>query len=153
MWPREDSVCYITYILIDFILLYNLFIFFFTDVNDIQVVINYDFPNCTEDYVHRIGRTGRSGNPGIAYTLFTEEDKAHALDLVQVLKDSGQEISAELSDFANRMINTKGSKRVWGYEPRNQNFTRRPFKRYNDNFNSRRDSFDDSYDRRDSFDG
>lgn len=34
------------------------------DVKDIDVVINYDMPNCIEDYVHRIGRTGRAGAKG-----------------------------------------------------------------------------------------
>jgi len=100
------------------------------DVNDIQVVINYDFPNCTEDYVHRIGRTGRHNNSGIAYTLFTEEDKTHARDLMQVLKYSGQEVSEELSQFADQFGNAKKGKRVWGYEPRDQNYGRQqPFKR------------------------
>ena len=35
-----------------------------TDVKDIKLVINYDFPNNCEDYVHRIGRTGRAGAKG-----------------------------------------------------------------------------------------
>ena len=34
------------------------------DVKDIGIVINYDMPNTIEDYVHRIGRTGRAGNKG-----------------------------------------------------------------------------------------
>ena len=34
---------------------------FMVDVKDIRVVVNYDFPNNIEDYVHRIGRTGRAG--------------------------------------------------------------------------------------------
>lgn len=42
------------------------------DVKDINLVINYDFPQTIEDYVHRIGRTGRMGNTGEAITFFTE---------------------------------------------------------------------------------
>lgn len=37
-------------------------------------VINYDFPRTTEEYVHRIGRTGRAGKQGTAYTLITDDN-------------------------------------------------------------------------------
>lgn len=40
------------------------------DIKDIRVVVNYDFPTGVEDYVHRIGRTGRAGATGEAYTFF-----------------------------------------------------------------------------------
>ncbi len=43
------------------------------DVKDITHVLNYDYPNNSEDYVHRIGRTGRAGSYGTAITLFTTE--------------------------------------------------------------------------------
>lgn len=46
------------------------------DVEDVKFVINYDYPNNSEDYVHRIGRTGRSQNTGTAYTLFTPNNSA-----------------------------------------------------------------------------
>lgn len=39
------------------------------------MVINYSFPLTTEDYVHRIGRTGRAGKKGVAHTFFTQENK------------------------------------------------------------------------------
>eukprot|EP00755_Sulcionema_specki_P019006 Sspe_Gene.68315::Locus_40304_Transcript_1_1_Confidence_1.000_Length_1427::g.68315::m.68315/K12823/DDX5, DBP2; ATP-dependent RNA helicase DDX5/DBP2 len=41
------------------------------DIRDLPVVINYDFPATMEDYVHRIGRTGRAGDKGDAYTFFS----------------------------------------------------------------------------------
>ncbi|KAE8700688.1 hypothetical protein F3Y22_tig00110556pilonHSYRG00578 [Hibiscus syriacus] len=41
------------------------------DVKDVRYVINYDFPGSLEDYVHCIGRTGRAGAKGTAYTFFT----------------------------------------------------------------------------------
>uniref|UniRef100_A0A915EMQ3 RNA helicase n=1 Tax=Ditylenchus dipsaci TaxID=166011 RepID=A0A915EMQ3_9BILA len=44
------------------------------DVNDVKFVINYDFPKNSEDYVHRIGRTGRGDKLGTSYTFFTNED-------------------------------------------------------------------------------
>ncbi|CAN1354132.1 DEAD-box ATP-dependent RNA helicase 5 [Linum perenne] len=45
------------------------------DVPDVEVVINYSFPLTTEDYVHRIGRTGRAGKKGVAHTFFTHHNK------------------------------------------------------------------------------
>lgn len=41
------------------------------DVPNVTAVVNYDFPNGVEDYVHRIGRTGRAGATGESYTFFT----------------------------------------------------------------------------------
>jgi len=48
------------------------------DIPDVQLVINCTFPLTVEDYVHRIGRTGRAGKEGLAITLFTEHDKAQS---------------------------------------------------------------------------
>lgn len=45
------------------------------DVRDITHVINYDYPNNSEDYVHRIGRTGRAGAKGTAITFFTTDSE------------------------------------------------------------------------------
>jgi ATP-dependent RNA helicase DBP3 len=45
------------------------------DIPAVKVVINVTFPLTAEDYVHRIGRTGRAGKEGLAITLFTEHDK------------------------------------------------------------------------------
>lgn len=45
------------------------------DVRNITHVINYDYPNNSEDYIHRIGRTGRAGAKGTAITFFTTDSK------------------------------------------------------------------------------
>ena len=45
------------------------------DIDDIQMVINYDAPRDPEDYVHRIGRTARAGREGRAITLIGEKDR------------------------------------------------------------------------------
>merc|ERR1719402_1024261 len=66
------------------------------DVDDVKFVINYDFPGCTEDYVHRIGRTGRRGNSGTAYTFFTQNDGKNASDLIGILKEANQEVNPKL---------------------------------------------------------
>lgn len=44
------------------------------DINELPYVVNYDLPQVSEDYVHRIGRTGRAGNTGLALTLVTPDD-------------------------------------------------------------------------------
>ncbi|CAK9258848.1 unnamed protein product [Sphagnum jensenii] len=67
------------------------------DVKDIKCVINYDFPGSCEDYVHRIGRTGRAGAKGIAYTFFTAANARHAKELLSILVEAGQPVNPELS--------------------------------------------------------
>ncbi|GFN16334.1 DEAD-box ATP-dependent RNA helicase DBP2 [Aspergillus tubingensis] len=52
------------------------------DVRDITHVLNYDYPNNSEDYVHRIGRTGRAGAKGTAITFFTTDNSKQALAAV-----------------------------------------------------------------------
>jgi superfamily II DNA/RNA helicase len=63
------------------------------NVSDIKYVINIDYPLQTEDYVHRIGRTGRAGADGTAFTFFTRENARHAPKLIEVLKEAGQFVS------------------------------------------------------------
>lgn len=69
------------------------------DIPAVKAVINVTFPLTVEDYVHRIGRTGRAGADGLAITLFTEHDKAQSGALVNVLRAAGQEIPEELLRF------------------------------------------------------
>ncbi|KAJ9529210.1 hypothetical protein QJQ45_007869 [Haematococcus lacustris] len=70
------------------------------DIPDVEVVINYSFPLTTEDYVHRIGRTGRAGKTGLAFTFFcAAADKPRAGELINVLKEAGQKVPEELLKF------------------------------------------------------
>ncbi|KAL3090970.1 hypothetical protein niasHS_007345 [Heterodera schachtii] len=62
------------------------------DVRDIKYVINFDYPNNAEGYVHRIGRTGRQDKTGTAYTFFTPQDGPKARELVKVLEEANQEV-------------------------------------------------------------
>ncbi|GIX75863.1 probable ATP-dependent RNA helicase DDX17 [Caerostris extrusa] len=71
------------------------------DVDDIKFVINYDYPNCSEDYVHRIGRTARSNKSGTAYTFFTTSNAKQANDLISVLQEANQAINPRLYDIAD----------------------------------------------------
>jgi len=69
------------------------------DIPNVKVVINVTFPLTVEDYVHRIGRTGRAGQEGLAVTLFTEHDKALSGGLINVLKAAKQAVPEELMKF------------------------------------------------------
>ena len=66
------------------------------DVDDVKYVVNYDYPNNSEDYVHRIGRTGRRDRRGTAYTFFTRNNAKQASDLVDVLREAQQQINPKL---------------------------------------------------------
>lgn len=60
------------------------------DFKGINLVINYDVPNSSQAYVHRIGRTGRAGRSGRAVTFYTKEDTDMIKNVVNVMRASGQ---------------------------------------------------------------
>ncbi|XP_015901511.3 DEAD-box ATP-dependent RNA helicase 5 [Ziziphus jujuba] len=73
------------------------------DIPDVEVVINYSFPLTTEDYVHRIGRTGRAGKKGVAHTFFTPQNKGLAGELVNVLREAAQIVPDALLKFGTHV--------------------------------------------------
>ncbi|KAL8498545.1 hypothetical protein ACS0TY_021759 [Phlomoides rotata] len=73
------------------------------DIPDVEVVINYSFPLTTEDYVHRIGRTGRAGKKGVAHTFFTKENKGLSGELVNVLREAKQVVPDDLLKFGTHV--------------------------------------------------
>jgi len=62
------------------------------DFKGVSLVINYDFPQSTTSYIHRIGRTGRAGRSGRALTFFTEADADQLRAIANVMKASGCEV-------------------------------------------------------------
>jgi ATP-dependent RNA helicase DDX46/PRP5 len=70
------------------------------DVRDLVLVLNYDPPNHHEDYVHRVGRTGRAGAKGTAVTFIAPEEEQYAPDLVKALKESGAAVPSDLAALA-----------------------------------------------------
>jgi len=81
------------------------------DIKDLDVVINYDFPTCIEDYVHRIGRTGRAGKTGDSYTFVSSADPSKTIrDLIDVLQRAKQEIPQDLQDFARGTFSRGGGR-------------------------------------------
>ena len=58
------------------------------DIDQLATVINFDLHHVPEDYVHRIGRTGRAGLSGVAISLVTNEDKKQLRDIERLIKNS-----------------------------------------------------------------
>ncbi|WP_428245749.1 helicase-related protein, partial [Enterococcus gallinarum] len=56
------------------------------DIAELPCVINYDLPYNAEDYVHRIGRTGRAGASGDAISLFCDKDERLLVDIEKLIK-------------------------------------------------------------------
>ncbi|KAG0316283.1 DEAD (Asp-Glu-Ala-Asp) box polypeptide 52 [Dissophora globulifera] len=63
------------------------------DFKGVNLVINYDFPQTVQSYIHRIGRTGRAGRKGEAITYFTNEDQTYLKSIVNVMRESGCEVA------------------------------------------------------------
>jgi ATP-dependent RNA helicase DeaD len=81
------------------------------DVADIAHVINYDLPQVPEDYIHRIGRTGRAGATGNALSFITPEEKNQWFEITRLLKKTG-------SNVPNAMPQAKTSMPVNTYVPK-----------------------------------
>ncbi|KAK6126829.1 hypothetical protein DH2020_039422 [Rehmannia glutinosa] len=72
------------------------------DIPHVSHVINFDLPNDIDDYVHRIGRTGRAGKSGLATAFFNENNTSMARPLADLMKESNQEVPDWLTRFASR---------------------------------------------------
>ena len=70
------------------------------DIRNVQIVVNYDAPANIQDYVHRIGRTGRAGEKGDSYTCLFASDWNLASQIIKVFKKTGQEVPKDLTDIA-----------------------------------------------------
>jgi len=72
------------------------------DIPNVSHVINYDTPNNIDEYVHRIGRTGRAGKKGVAISFINGENVPVARELRDLLVESKQQVPEELEDLCNR---------------------------------------------------
>ncbi|KAF9649211.1 ATP-dependent RNA helicase ded-1 [Thelephora ganbajun] len=77
------------------------------DIPNVTHVINYDLPSDIDDYVHRIGRTGRAGNTGTSTAFFNRGNKNIIRDLIELLREANQEIPGWLETIAHE--NTFGN--------------------------------------------
>ncbi|AET41577.1 DEAD-box ATP-dependent RNA helicase DED1 Ecym_8298 [Eremothecium cymbalariae DBVPG len=70
------------------------------DIPNVTHVINYDLPSDIDDYVHRIGRTGRAGNTGLATAFFNRGNKNVVKELIDILQEANQEVPSFLTQVA-----------------------------------------------------
>ncbi|XP_068618535.1 uncharacterized protein [Battus philenor] len=113
------------------------------DVDGVTHVINYDFPNTIEDYIHRIGRTGRLQNKGVSHTILSEDDSRHAKSLVSILREANQVVPQELEDMARSYSLSKEKEQQMKYNYKS-NYGWKSNKRWN---NSRSRNNFNRYDR------
>ncbi|XP_053654725.1 ATP-dependent RNA helicase DDX3X isoform X9 [Cherax quadricarinatus] len=71
------------------------------DIPHVKHVINFDLPSDIEEYVHRIGRTGRMGNLGLATSFFNDKNRNMVRDLVELLQEAKQELPKWLEAIAS----------------------------------------------------
>ncbi|KAF6155250.1 hypothetical protein GIB67_019776 [Kingdonia uniflora] len=84
------------------------------DIPHVAHVVNFDLPNDIDDYVHRIGRTGRAGKSGLATAFFNENNSNMARSLAELMQESNQEVPAWLSRYAARSSYGGGKNRRSG---------------------------------------
>lgn len=86
------------------------------DIPQVAHVVNFDLPKDIDDYVHRIGRTGRAGKTGLATAFFTDNNSPLARPLAEVMQESNQEVPEWLSNYASRASygNNGGRNRRFG---------------------------------------
>lgn len=99
------------------------------DIDDVRLVINYDVPHDCEDYVHRIGRTARANNDGVAITFVSEKEQSKFKEI---------ELFLEKDIYKIPVPEELGETPV--YNPRTQSQQKRPYRKQGGkrNFNSRR---------------
>ncbi|KAI3747175.1 hypothetical protein L6452_09624 [Arctium lappa] len=80
------------------------------DIPHVSHVVNFDLPNDIDDYVHRIGRTGRAGKTGLATAFFNENNMSLAKPLADLMQEANQEVPQWLTRYASRAAYGGGGK-------------------------------------------
>ena len=84
------------------------------DISELPMVINYEIPSAPEDYVHRIGRTGRAGASGVAISLVCEEEEKYLAEIEKLIKKTLIKQKAQLNeqsttnDYSKKASVTRG---------------------------------------------
>jgi ATP-dependent RNA helicase RhlE len=88
------------------------------DISNLPYVVNYDMPSIPEDYVHRIGRTGRAGVSGIAVSLVSHDERRHLQAIEKLLKQKiplekvdGYTVDSDVPDFVLFRPNSAASEK------------------------------------------
>ncbi|KAI0157476.1 DEAD-domain-containing protein [Xylariaceae sp. FL1272] len=99
------------------------------DIPNVTHVVNYDLPTDIDDYVHRIGRTGRAGNTGHSTAFFNRGNRGVVRDLLELLKEANQEVPAFLETIARESSFGGRGGRTGGGRGRGQG-ANRDFRKY-----------------------
>ncbi|KAI8334264.1 ATP-dependent RNA helicase DED1 [Chlamydoabsidia padenii] len=79
------------------------------DIAHVEHVISFDLPSYIDDYVHRIGRTGRAGNTGIATAFFNRNNKNIVNDFISILKEANQQVPDFMTAVAKEGKNSNNN--------------------------------------------
>src|SRR4030095_5117813 len=82
------------------------------DIDDLPLVINYELPHTPEDYVHRIGRTGRAGASGEAISFVAHDEEKYLVEIERMLKKKVSVESVDGFDAAAAVARTPGRERA-----------------------------------------
>ena len=96
------------------------------DIDKLRYVINYEIPNIAETYVHRIGRSGRAGEEGVAISLCEPEENAYVRDIERLIKQKIEVVSDHPFPQTDKPM-TEAEKKEWNKEKqrRKQEFIER----------------------------
>lgn len=113
------------------------------DVNNISIVINYDLPDNSDDYIHRIGRTGRASSFGKAITFATPQEKKGVREIERLIKKAlpimgMPELPPQRANIRIAADRPSRPKSNWSHKPHNSNPRNR---RYRDNGKKRYNNF------------
>jgi len=92
------------------------------DIPDLQYVVNYDLPFLAEDYVHRIGRTGRAGKSGMAISFVSREEERTLLEIEALIGQKIRRVMAKGYEVGNRdeLIKQLQERRRFGKRPQRE---------------------------------
>lgn len=124
------------------------------DIPNVKHVINFDMPTDIEEYVHRIGRTGRVGHTGLATSFFNEKNRNVARDLMDLLEEAKQEIPNWLDSMAFQAQQHLAAKKA---QQRNRygsgGFGSRDYRQYQNRGNQNQGGFRGAHDHNQGFGG
>lgn len=108
------------------------------DIDQLPVVINYDLPNISETYIHRIGRTGRAGNSGIAVSFCGKDEEVYWKEITKLLKSKVKTIDDH--PFPWKSTNSAKSKKATSSKPTTASSNNKQSSTKNGKNNSRKSS-------------
>jgi ATP-dependent RNA helicase RhlE len=108
------------------------------DIDQLPVVINYDLPNISETYIHRIGRTGRAGNSGIAISFCGKDEEVYWKEITKLLKSKVKTIDDH--PFPWKSANSAKGKKTTSSKPTTTSSNNKQSNTKNGKNNSRKSS-------------